>query len=89
MLKHCKLGCIIPTWLVIQIAEQLVLRIAVINDLQKADVRRKMCPASEMEIGHISWILRMGLGEGDAWWYWTTLLVLRAKNLRKKLSLQL
>ena len=34
-------------------------------------------------------ILRMGLGEGVAWWYWTTLSVLRAKNRRLKLSLQL
>ena len=34
-------------------------------------------------------ILRMGLGGGVAWWYWTTLSVLRATNCTLKLSLQL
>ena len=55
----------------------------------------------EMETGHLSWpmthepwplhhfILRMGIGGGVAWWYWTILSVLRAKNRRLKLSLQL
>jgi len=33
--------------------------------------------------------LGMGLGGGVAWWYWTTLSILRAKNCRLKLNLQL
>ena len=39
--------------------------------------------------GNGSLPLRMGQGGSVAWWYWTTLSVLRAKNRRLKLSLQL
>jgi len=53
----------------------------------------------EMEMGHLSWPmthithdpwplhLRTGLWGNVAWWYWTTLSVLREKNHRLKLSL--
>jgi len=47
-------------------------------------------PRAEMEMGRLSWpmthdpwllhyfILLMGIGGGVAWWYWTTILVLKA-----------
>ena len=43
-------------------------------------------PMAIMVINHYHFILRMGLGWGVAWWYWTTLSILRTKNRRLNLS---